>query len=67
MDPVSQMQQLVSYWTTLLPVSRKRRRDDSDESMTNTRAKTQAPSQTIAQIAPTRETPTNTASLGASS
>jgi hypothetical protein len=69
MNPVSQMQQLVSHWNTLMPktTSKKRRRDDSDESMTNTKAKTLAPSPIASQTAPTPGTPSNNAPAGFSS
>lgn len=68
--PLSQMQQLVSHWNTLIPpkqASRKRQRDDYDDTMTNTRPKTQAPSQTVSQTAPAPETPSNNVPSGVSS
>ena len=63
------MQQLVSHWNTLMPpkqASKKRQRDDYDDTMTNTRPRTQAHAQTVSQTAPAPETVTNTVPSGVS-
>lgn len=70
--PLSQMQQLVSHWNTLMPpkqASRKRQRDNYNDTMTNTRPRTQAPSQRVGGCPPDAapETPTNNVPSGVSS